>query len=66
MNLLARTTICRYDRIIGGEGAMYDTIREHIQAMIKGESGVIIMGSEDGLTFSVGNSVSPSVAMTGS
>ena len=30
---------------------MYDTIREHIQAMIKGQSGVIIMGSEDGINL---------------
>ena len=41
----------RLQDIIGGEAAMYDTIREHIQAMIKGQSGVIIMGSEDGISL---------------
>ena len=35
----------RLQDIIGGEGAMYDTIREHIKAMIKGAiAGEIIMG----------------------
>ena len=29
----------RLQDIIGGEGAMYDTIREHIQAVIKGAIG---------------------------
>ena len=29
----------RLQDIIGGEGAMHDTIREHIQAMIKGAIG---------------------------